>query len=206
MSNLRRLCALVAASTLAFTGLSTVSSPAQAAADPRPVAQGATWLADQLSNGLIHNPNFGGFDDYGLSIDTALALAAVGGHDDTVGTVGRAIRDHYYSYTSGSDFGTADLYAGPTAKALVLAQVAGTGPLSYRASVTSDLKDRVSQAAPTVGRIEDFVDPTNPFGNDFANVIGQSFAARALGVAGASSEADQTLSFLLEQQCSPGFF
>ena len=37
----------------------------------------------------MHNPNFGGFDDYGLTIDTAFAIQAVGGNDGVV----RQIRD-----------------------------------------------------------------------------------------------------------------
>jgi hypothetical protein len=199
MSHLRRLCALVAVATLTFAGLTVASAPAQAAAvDPRPVAQAAAWLTGQLHNGLIHNDQYD-FDDYGLSIDTALALDTVGGHDDTVATVGRAVRDHYYSYTSGADFGSDDRYAGATAKALVLAQVAGTGPAAYRATAVQDLEARVSTTAPAVGRIED------SGSSDFANVIGQSFAARALVVAN-SSLSDEALAFLLDQQCSLGFF
>lgn len=205
MSHLSRLRAIGAATLLTLGGLAAVGGPAQAApADPRPAAQGADWLAGQLSGGLMHNVQYG-FDDYGLSIDTALALQAVGGHDDTVTSVGQAIRAHYYSYTSGADFGTDDLYAGATAKALVLAQVAGTGPSGYRATVVGDLEARVASAAPITGRIEDQVDPANPWGADYANVIGQSFAARALTVAGSAKAAD-ALSFLLEQQCAAGYF
>ena len=205
MSHLRRLCSVVAASTLAVTGLTIlVTPPAQAATAPRAVAQGADWLSGQLTNGLMQDRQYD-FTDYGLSIDTALALEEVGGHSDQVATVGRALRDRYYSYTSGADFGTDDLYAGAIAKALVLAQIADTGPATYQPHVTNDLEGRVSDSAPTVGRIEDFVDPTNQFGGDFANVIGQSFAARALTVAD-SGLADETRTFLLDQQCSAGFF
>jgi hypothetical protein len=64
----------------------------------------------------MHNDQWD-FDDYGLSIDAALALQAVGGHDDVVTAVGQAIRAHYYSYTSGADWGSDDRYAGATAKA-----------------------------------------------------------------------------------------
>lgn len=205
MSQLSRRGALAVATTLTATALTLVGTPAaEAATDPRPVAQAADWLTGQLTGGLIHNDQYD-FDDYGLSIDTALALDAIGGHGDTVGLVGRAIRDRYYAYTTGADFGTADVYAGATAKALVLAQVAGTGPVSYRSTVTADLEDRVATSAPITGRIEDLVDPENPWGADYANVIGQSFAARALTEA-ASSRAGDAVSFLLEQQCAAGYF
>jgi hypothetical protein len=199
MSHLVRLRVIGVATLLTLSGLVALGGPAQAATtDPRPASQGATWLAGQLSGGLMHNDQWD-FDDYGLSIDTALALQAVGGHDDAVTAVGQAIRAHYYSYTSGADWGSDDRYAGAIAKALVLAQVAGTGPSAYRATVRGDLEDRVATAAPITGRIED------SGASDYANVIGQSFAARALAVAG-SSRATDALSFLLEQQCAAGYF
>ena len=64
----------------------------------------------------------------------------------------------------------------------------------------SRLEDVVSTAAPTAGRIADM----SIYG-DYANVIGQSFAARALTTVG-SDLADEATSFLLEQQCGAGFF
>ncbi len=49
------------------------------------------------------------------------------------------------------------------------------------------------------------MDPADPYDADFVNVIGQSFAARALTTAGSSRAAAAT-AFLLDQQCNDGFF
>lgn len=206
MSYVSRLGALVAASALVVTGLSVVAAPAQADPYLRPMNQGATWLAGQLTNGLIHNPNFGGFDDLGLSIDTAVALDEVGGYESQVAAIGTAIRNNYYDYTI--PYGGPTTYAGAIAKALVMAQIASTGPASYPVALRTDLEDRTSGTAPIVGRIEndgetEYVEPYNP--TDTANVFGQALAARALVVAG-STEAPTALSFLLAQQCADGGF
>lgn len=204
----RRLGALVAVSALSLTGVTLVAAPAQAVPDTRSVDQAATWLAGQLTDGLMYNPAFGGFNDYGLSIDAGLALDAVDKQPAAVTAIGKAIRAHYYSYTTGDDFGGPEVYAGGQAKALVMAQVAGTGPASYPASIQTQLEDRVAIASPNTGRIQnsgetDFNPPFDPV--DSANVFGQAFAARALTVAG-SDLADEAVTFLLQQQCTDGHF
>ncbi|MCZ4497791.1 MAG: hypothetical protein JWQ74_344 [Marmoricola sp.] len=216
MSNtlVRRLGALVAASALTATGITLVAAPANAVAVPRPVTQGANWLAGQLTNGLLHSPNYSasGYDDYGLSIDAAFALDAVGGHADDVKAIGKAIRDNYYNYITPSlDFGDNALYGGAVAKALVLAQVAGTGPSSYLATLRSDLEKQVADAAPIAGRVQNsdetvYLPPNfEPTPGDSANVISQGLTARALTAAG-STEAAAAVDFLLDQQCAAGFF
>src|SRR4051812_4697393 len=117
MSNLRRLCALVAASTLAATGLTLSGSPAQAAStDPRPVSIGADWLQGQLKSGLLHNDQFD-FDDYGLSVDAGLGLQAVGGYTSAVDDIRDAVASGIDNYIAGDSFGdTGSTYGGPVAK------------------------------------------------------------------------------------------
>ena len=66
--------ALAAATALAATTLTTVAAAPAHAEVPAQTAAG--WLATELTNGLMHNPNFGGFDDYGLTIDAAFASSA----------------------------------------------------------------------------------------------------------------------------------
>ena len=56
---------------------------APAPADPVAGSTGADWLAGQLTDGLVHNDQYA-FDDYGLTIDVALGLAAAGGQDARV--------------------------------------------------------------------------------------------------------------------------
>lgn len=205
MSHLsRRLGALVAASALTVSGLTLLAEPAQAVTgDDRPKTVGADWLAGQLTNGLMHNPNFGGFDDYGLSIDAGLALDAVGGHASDVQAISTALAGAIGSYVTGDDFGdTPSSYAGATAKAAVFAAAAGDDPTAYGGlDLVTRLEDRVASAAPIAGRIEDL----STFGTDYANVIGQAFAVNALDAASSTKAAD-ALAYLLEQQCSAGYF
>lgn len=160
----------------------------------------ADWLVKQLDSGLMQNEEFGS-SDHGLSIDTALALDAVGGHDDTVATITDAVAASVESYTTGVDFGTEDVYAGSTAKALVLAVSQDEDPRDFGGV---DLLDRleglVATEEPIVGRVEDGTE-----GDDYANVLAQAFAAHGL-VRSESSEAEAALDFLLTQQCEAGFF
>ncbi|WP_151081599.1 hypothetical protein [Nocardioides cynanchi] len=206
MSLVHRACVALLSTALAASLVSAGGS-AQAVSSSSPAGHGATWLADQLdAQGLIHNPNFGGFDDYGLTIDTTLALVATGGHRTDVAKARTALSKHVDDYTTGAAFGTSDVFAGAIAKLLVLAQQTGGGARHFGgANLVHRLDQRVITAAPARGRIQDVVDPTNTFGADSANTIGQVFAARGLLDAG-SDLAPSVLRFLLEQQCSRGFF
>jgi hypothetical protein len=63
--SLRRAGTALVASALTAT-LVVGAAPAQAVSSKSPAGHGATWLAGQLNKeGLIHNVNFGGFNDYG---------------------------------------------------------------------------------------------------------------------------------------------
>lgn len=191
MRTLTRLVAVVAAGLLVLT----LPGAASAAPDDR----SAGWLSRQLTNGLVHNNQYD-FDDYGLTADTALALAAIGGHREDVRNIRSALADHVDSWTTGVDFGSSDVYAGSVAKALVVAQVTGADPRDFGGvNLVRRLGGRVSDSAPTVGRIED------KSATDYANTIGQAFAARGLSRAG-SGKADEAVRFLLKQQCEQGFF
>lgn len=193
---LRRGAVLTVASALA---VSTLVGPAQAA-DPPADELAATWLTGQLTGGIIHNDQYA-FDDYGLSIDVALALDALGGHEATVTEISDAVAAHVASYTTGVDFGSSDIYAGSTAKAVVLAQAAGADPSSYGGvDVVLQLNRRVSSQAPTKGRLQDRTTTT-----DYANVIGQAYAVQALAEAG-TGKAGPARRYLLKQQCAKGYF
>jgi hypothetical protein len=99
--------------------------------------------------------------------------------------------------------GTKESYAGPLAKAATFAQSAAKDPTSYgNVNLVSRLEERTADASAgaTAGRISD----NSQFG-DFANVVGQSYAARALSLA-KSKDAHAAVDFLLKQQCPSGFF
>ena len=204
MSVSRPLAALVAAATVGSLAAALAGSPATAASsyDPRPRAQGAAWLADQLTDGLVHNEQFQ-FDDIGLSVDVALGLDAAGKKATVVKAVTKAVAKNVAFYVGDGDQG---IYAGATAKAAVLAEAQGKNPRAFGGlDLVTQLEGRVATAAPIAGRIQDAYDPTSEFGGDFANVIGQAYAAQALSDA-KSGAAAPAARFLLEQQCSDGFF
>jgi hypothetical protein len=197
---LRRAIGLTAVPALALSTFAALpSAPANAAEpDPLPLAAGTSWLKDQLTDGLVFNPNFGGFNDYGLSVDVGLALNEVGGEDTTIDAISTALADEIGGYVGD---GTTESYAGSLAKAAVFAQTAGDDPEAYGGVDLIDrLEQRVSDTGVTLGRIQDL----SAFG-DFANTFGQTFAARALDEAG-SSEAEAATEYLIAQQCDEGFF
>jgi hypothetical protein len=186
-------------------GLSTsLAVPAAQASSGPAAARGAddhsaAWLARQLDGGLVHNDQFD-FDDYGLTADTALALEAIGGQGDAVRAIRKALAAHVDSWTTGVDFGSSDVYAGSTAKAVVLAEATGADPRAFGGvDLVQRLNRRISTAPGVAGRLTDKSE------TDYANVIGQGFAVRGLAVA-RSGKADEALRFLLAQQCSSGYF
>ncbi len=194
MFTYRRAVTALVASSLALLLVAT-GGAAQAVTRHSPGGRAATWLAGQLHHGLMHNRQFD-FDDYGLTADSALALATLGHHQDSVDAIRHALARHVDDYTTFKR----DVYAGPTAKLLVVAQATGGSQHHFGGvDLVQRLERRVSTTVPTVGRLED------KSATDFANTIGQIFAVRGLTAAG-STRAPAALSFLLEQQCPAGFF
>ncbi|MGC4109204.1 MAG: hypothetical protein QM747_01985 [Nocardioides sp.] len=196
LSSLRRAGALAAASAL------TVSLVSAGAAQAAPADRSADWLSGQLTGGLMHNPNFGGFDDYGLSIDTAFALQAVGGHRADTRQIRNAIAANIDGYITGDSFGDpGSHYAGATAKALVLAQNTGGKPTDFGGvNLVKQLTSLVTKKGSTAGRIAD----VTTF-SDSANTLGQILAVRGL-TAAKSGQAGKARAFLLQQQCRQGYF
>ena len=157
----------------------------------------AGWLEGQLTDSLVHDDS-SGFDDYGLTLDFGFALKAVGGHGPTVRGIRDKMTEHAADYTGGSP---GERYAGPIAKLAAYAQATGANPRDYGGiDLVKRLNARVAGSKPIVGRIRDKSD----FG-DFANTIGQAYAARALKLTG-SRKAGKVIRFLLKQQCNAGFF
>lgn len=203
MPHPRRLTALVAATALTtlLSGALAGSASAASAPDPQPSRDGGAWLAGQTTKGLIHNDQYG-FDDIGLSLDVAFGLDAAGVKTGAVKKITKAVAKNASSYTSA---GTS-VYAGATAKALLLALQQGKDPHAFGGvDLQAQLEGRVASAAPIGGRIEDAYDPADPYGGDYANVIGQAYAASALSLA-KSAKATSVTAFLLQQQCKAGYF
>jgi hypothetical protein len=211
--------ALVALSTAAL-GVGVLAAPpasaeptpalraaqaAAAATDSTPSTIAAQWLADELTNGLIVT-TFG--PDFGLTLDTGMALSTVSGQGASVAAISAAIEPRLADYVGD---GTKESYAGPLAKAAAFARTAKKNPTSYGGrNLVTELEQRTADATtgtapnttpnPLAGRIAD----KSEYG-DFANVVGQSYAVRALTLA-SSSEAGAARDFLLKQQCASGYF
>lgn len=181
--------------TAAVLSAGVLSAPAHAAPEDR----GARWLTQQLTDGLVHNDQYD-FDDYGLTADVALALDAVGGEARTVRTIRKALAPRVDSWTTGADFGSSDVYAGSVAKAAVLAQRAGADARDFGGTdLVKRLNGRVVKKGAAAGRIQD------RGATDYANTLGQAYAAEALSVA-RSRHAAAAVRFLLRQQCDAGYF
>jgi hypothetical protein len=191
---LRRAGATLVASALALAVIGA-GDVAQAA----PADRGAGWLAGQPTDGVIVTS---GFPDYGLSIDTAIALQAIGGQKAEVRKIRDAVAANLGDYITGDSFGDpGSRYAGATAKSLVLAQTTGGDPTDFGGvNLVKRLKNLIDEEGPAVGRISDL----SMFG-DFANTIGQILTVRGLTTA-KSGQAGPTRRFLLQQQCRQGYF
>ncbi|MEO5654052.1 MAG: hypothetical protein ABIN79_15810, partial [Marmoricola sp.] len=201
MRRTTRLGAYVASAALTLSGLTLIGvAPAQAASDPVPRQTAASWLGGQLNGeGLMYNKQYD-FVDYGLSIDAALALDAIGGHGTEVQKTSDGLAANINAYITGGQWAPDDIYSGSVAKAAVLAGVAGDDPTSFGGvDLIQTLEARVATAAPIAGRLED------KGSADYANVLGQALAARALDKQG-SARADEVTDFLLQQQCGSGYF
>lgn len=196
-----RTAALVASTALVVTAVG--QSPAQAApADPTPASLSAGWLVDNLEGGLVetyseYEGEVHSGPSYGTSIDLALALDAVGGHATTVTQITDAVAASVENYTGSGG----EIYSGSAAKALALVVQQTRDPRHVGGiDLLARVEERVATAGPSLGRLSD----QSQYG-DYANSIGQAFAAGAL-TAVDSPLADEATGFLLDQQCEAGFF
>jgi len=196
------LPALVATTALGSALVSLTPTPAGAAAavDPRPSQIGGSWLGDQL-DGASDRQDYYLFG-LGGSIDAALALDALGGHEDRVQQVADELDaqgDLFFTYASGRYH----VYAGKVARVVRVAQVADRDPRAFAGrDVVGLLESRVVSAGAARGRI---ADDHTARDSDQADLAGQAAAAQALAVAG-SGRAEDAAAYLLTQQCAPGWF
>lgn len=188
---------LVAAAAAGLLLTPLFAAPANAAPEDR----AAGWTSRQLTDGLIVFPDFG-MTEYGMTADAAQVLKAAGGHADDLDAIRAALAANVEDWTGDQALGE----AGSTAKAIVLARTTGANPRNFGGlDLVSRLDGRVSMTEPTVGRLQDVVTGEVAWDKDYANTIGQAIAARGLARTG-SDKADEVISYLLEQQCSEGYF
>jgi hypothetical protein len=200
--SLRRGLVVTAATALGAGLLAVPAAQADTSRTPQTV-NAADWLSSQVVDGSLYNEQFD-FVDWGLSVDTLLALDAVGGYNAKVADISDALAENLADYVTGGSFGPDDRYAGATAKALVAAQAAPVedrNPTNFGGTnLVTATEARVIGEGPSAGRIQDLSSS-----GDNANVFGQAFAAQGLAAAG-SSRAESVTEFLLQQQCADGGF
>ena len=143
--------------------------------DTAALAAGAGWLSDQVTDGVVHNDQYD-VDDYGLSVDVALALHAVDDQPDTVQAVGDQLAEARRASTPPRATAPSPPPAAPPRR-LVLAQAVGADPTSYGGTdLVAQLEDTVADRGPIEGRLQDALDQKEASAVDYANVVGQAYA------------------------------
>jgi len=194
----RRLGAVVVTTTLSTAlalGGALAPAPAQAASNPASQSA-ADWLGRQLTNGLVHNDQFGGFDDYGLTLDVFFALQQIGAGAGDRSAILAAFAKDPGAYISA--FGTES--AGGTGKLATAVELGQQNPRAFGGkNLVTRLEGMLSTRSGEVGRGVD------TGSGEYSNTIGQAWIVRALAGAGSAKKTAAT-SFLLKQQCAAGFF
>ncbi|WP_434740098.1 cell wall anchor protein [Micromonospora sp. SH-82] len=181
-----------------------VATPHGAVATSAAARDGATWLADEFTDGTLPGP-FGGVD-WGLSIDGVLALAATGAAPATRAAATARIAANVRSYNSYDDYGIEGFTdGGATAKLLYLATATGADPRDFGGHDLRAETLSLVAAADTGhqhGRITSRT--TEATGPDASNTFDQSFTV--LGLTRSGEVAQPTVDFLVRQQCRAGGF
>jgi hypothetical protein len=186
----------------------TVAASAVAAPDPdqAAAARGTDYLVTQLVEGT--HLDFAGFPgaDYGLTADLAIALAATGGQDATLGQVVGYLAGHVADYADPNGTGAfPGPYGGALGKLAVVAEITGQDPLAFGgfdllAALTSHIctsADAASIAAGTCTAVGDFYQAFSG--------ISQALGVLALARAGVTVPAS-AVTRLEQLQCSDGGF
>ncbi|MEU4565300.1 prenyltransferase/squalene oxidase repeat-containing protein [Micromonospora sp. NPDC023956] len=193
--------ALVAlAATAPGLGLAAPSSTA----DPAAARAGASWLADEFTDGALPGP-FGG-QDWGLTVDGLLALTAADVAEPTRRAATDQVAAHVRSYNSYDDYGIEGFTdGGATAKLLYAATAAGADPTDFggwdlRAETLALVAG--ADSGDQRGRITSRTNEAS--GPDASNTFDQAFTV--LGLARSGDLPQDPVDFLLRQQCAAGGF
>lgn len=184
-TSLRARAGFTGALALACAGLTGIAAPAHAATPDS--ANAAHFLTSQLA-ASGHHFESSGYADYGLTIDAVLGLdSAQSGQTEATA----AAADVAKNVTTYQGDGTSELYAGATAKLLVLTEAQG-------GSITRYL-DQLKGLEADNGQFKD----KSQYG-DYSNTIGQAMAV--IGLARAHQSDAKAAAFLADQQCADGGF
>ncbi|QYJ04455.1 hypothetical protein KUV85_01900 [Nocardioides panacisoli] len=206
-SSARRTGAATLAAALLATGLAgcgddagtdgadgaggTATEPAEAPGQPLATAA-ADWLVEEeLADGLVVNDEFAA-PDYGATVDAIYSLRAIGYDEAAITTMTEAVTADAEAYVTPDGA----VYAGNAGKLVTLVTDTGGDPADVGGlDALATLEERTAED----GRTSD----DSEYG-DYANALGQAWAAKGLSNAG-SAEADAATDFLLMQQCEAGF-
>src|SRR6185503_15949064 len=163
-------------------------------------ANGARYLTQQLVDGNHLTSPFG--PDYGLTTDLAFALAAAGGHDDTLAKVVGYLRAHVADYADPAGTGQfPGPYSGAVGKLAVLAEVTGQDPHSFGGfDLLASLTGHVCSAPDQAGACTAAGDFYQSF-----STVSQTLAVLALARGGVTPPA-AAVSRLESLQCPGGGF
>jgi hypothetical protein len=183
------------ATVLPAEAVADIASPQVRAHARAHATAAAHWQASQLVKGRIRTS---GFDDWGLTIDSAFALVADGTQPRRLRRVTTAIENNYFRHYAVYQ---GDKSAGAMSKSLLAARVLGRdarhfGGHNVRAQVLHLVAKR--RAGFESGRVRD------TSSTDYSNTLSQSYAV--LGLARTGGVPQRAVAYLLKQQCSKGFF
>lgn len=195
-SMVRRIAAVVGVLLLAAVGSGTLAPVAAAAS---PTAAASAYLAGNLVNGDHLTNSFG--DDYGLTADLAIALAAADDQDAALAKVVKFLAAHVADYADPAGANTAfpGPYGGAVGKLALVAEITGQDPHHFGGfDLLQTLTDNVCTGPnASCGAAGDF------FGA--FSTISQSLAVLALARAGVTPPA-ATITRLTGMQCPDGGF
>ncbi|MEH0819663.1 MULTISPECIES: prenyltransferase/squalene oxidase repeat-containing protein [Micromonospora] len=188
--------------TITGAPLTVVAAPAPAHVTA--ARDAASWLAGEFTDGTLPGPFAP--EDWGLTIDGLVALSATGVDAPTRKAATAQVAEHVRSYNSYDDWGIEGFTdGGATAKLLYAASAAGADPTDFggydlRAETLSLIAG--ADAGHQRGRITSRT--TADSGPDAGNTFDQSFAV--LGLARSGDLPQDTVDFLIRQQCAAGGF
>jgi hypothetical protein len=207
-NNWRRLGAVLSGAALSLGAVAiTPSAEAAASHDPAPGKAASRWLSKQLTGGLLQFAPFapGGSPskDDGGSADAVISLTALGGQRAKARKISVALAKDIDNYVTGGSYVKVD--PGAAGKAAVALRAAHRPVRNVGPTHRNLIRDIESTVQPS-GRVSvvsasGTVDPSA----EWANVLSQSYAVKALAAARSRSAARATR-FLLTQQCSAGWF
>ncbi|KWV31665.1 cell wall anchor protein [Micromonospora rifamycinica] len=194
----------IVATTVVTAAVPLAGVAAPAPADAAAARDATSWLAGEFADGTLPGPYAG--QDWGLTIDGIIAMSATGGSAPTRQAATGQVAAHVRSYNSYDDWGIEGFTdGGATAKLLYVASAAGADPTDFggydlRAVTLSLLAG--ADAGHQRGRITSRT--TADSGPDASNTFDQSFAV--LGLARSGDLPQDTVDFLVRQQCAAGGF